>query len=318
MTLIFPEPNLISQTSHSLRHGIRRKELNDEELRDLISEMMPYVRIGHVLPPDSEVLANAIKRGLISTLPPYMLEEDSISPFSRSIACWLKGRKSGVYLKPRYFTPYVEEARNFLESRLTRQNETIFSRSNRSLPQPDTLYMVEELNVNARDSGNYDMQSSLNLNYLDQNLGIGQLPVIEDRIIMMMRQRVQELERYLSTSRDLDLIPNKKPICNYIKLRVVREFGLPDAATAVLNSTITRASSNLRLEPDCAKTLSSYREDMFSHRFFDSDSSEREALKASKNTYGFGSEMKLPTMDFDTSPLKTFHSNYSLNYDVSS
>lgn len=294
-----------------------RREMNDGELRESIAGAMPYVRVGHILPPDSQVLANAIKRGLISTLPPYMLEEDSISPFSRSIACWLKGKSSGVYVKPRYFTSYVEEARNYLEYRLTRGNETIFSRSNRSLPQPDTLYMVEESNIDVPDT-THEISSSHNLNYMDQNLGIGQLPELDDRIMIMMRQRVQELERYLSSSRDLDLIPNKRAIMGYIKLRVVREFGLPDAATSLLTTNIYRASSDLRLQSDCPQALPSHQEEMFNHRFTNSERAEREVLNAmnTKNAYGFASELKLPTMHLNNPPSRKFHSNYSLNYEV--
>jgi len=67
------EPSITNQTSHSLRNGFRKRELNDEELRDVISELMPLVRICHIIPPDSEILANA-KEGLFQIL--------SIGPYS--------------------------------------------------------------------------------------------------------------------------------------------------------------------------------------------------------------------------------------------
>lgn len=71
------EPNVVSQTAHSVaRKGIRRRDLNDVELRDILSELLPFVRVDHVLPPNCECLAQAIRRGLVSTPPSHMIGGD--------------------------------------------------------------------------------------------------------------------------------------------------------------------------------------------------------------------------------------------------
>ena len=71
------EPNIVSQTAHSVsRKGIRRRDLNDVELRDILSELLPHVRVDHVLPPNHETLTQAIRRGLVSTPPSHMIGGD--------------------------------------------------------------------------------------------------------------------------------------------------------------------------------------------------------------------------------------------------
>ena len=71
------EPNIVSQTAHSVsRKGVRRRDLNDVELRDILSELLPHVRVDHVLPPNHETLTQAIRRGLVSTPPSHMIGGD--------------------------------------------------------------------------------------------------------------------------------------------------------------------------------------------------------------------------------------------------
>lgn len=89
----------MSQTAHSLRRGLRKRDLSDAELRDVISDLICHVRIGHILPMDSEILTNAAKRGLISTLPPYMVGEDSGLPNSKGVSSWLRGRGTGPFVR---------------------------------------------------------------------------------------------------------------------------------------------------------------------------------------------------------------------------
>ncbi|VDN17146.1 unnamed protein product [Gongylonema pulchrum] len=46
------EPNLIANTTHSIsRKGIRRSELNDVELKNILANLLPLVRIDYILPP---------------------------------------------------------------------------------------------------------------------------------------------------------------------------------------------------------------------------------------------------------------------------
>lgn len=52
------EPNLIANTTHSIsRKGIRRSELNDGELKSILSDLLPLVRIDYILPPFHQVIA---------------------------------------------------------------------------------------------------------------------------------------------------------------------------------------------------------------------------------------------------------------------
>lgn len=274
----------MSQTAHSLRRNLRKRELNDTELRDIVAEVMCHIRIGHILPLDCEALTSAAKRGLISTLPPYMLGEDLGVPYVRGISSWLRGRGSGPFLKPRYFTPYVDEAKSYLEERLSRPGEMIPRQAPLMMMSqhiPDTLYMVDKSGSSVSEFGghsghgsrftSFNCQSeagcfndgvSRSCNQLDtascpggfdnvmleDNAGslsgssnhmpvIGQLPVIEQRILVLMKQREQELKLHALSNRALVLINNRCDVTHAIQLRVVREFGLPDGACEVLHNT---------------------------------------------------------------------------------
>ena len=66
MCLLWLEPNLLSHTAHSVtRKGVKKRDLSDVELREILSELLPLVRMDHVLPPSSDVLNQAIRRGLV-------------------------------------------------------------------------------------------------------------------------------------------------------------------------------------------------------------------------------------------------------------
>jgi BTB/POZ domain-containing protein 7 len=47
--------------------------ITDIELREILSPLLPLVRMDHVLPSSSEVLNQAIRRGLVPTPPSHML-----------------------------------------------------------------------------------------------------------------------------------------------------------------------------------------------------------------------------------------------------
>lgn len=318
------EPNVISQTTHSLRHGLRKKELNDSDLRDVISELMPYLRVGHILPFDCETLTNALKRGLISTLPPYMLGEDSLFPYSRGISCWLRGRGSGVFVRPRYFSLYVEEAKNILDSRLSRQTEAIPTRSSRSISQiPDTLYMVDKSSSQALYVPSFsDFNHSTLPCCQEYSSNMSQMPVIEKRIIVLMKQREQELKRMLCNHKNLHLIFDKNEVIKYIQLRVVREFGLPDAGQEALNyhsnymiySGAEFTSDDIALPYDENGMLSN------SKVLSDLASNETAGVEAEKKIYNFNSETKIETqsqMNSNLPPNNTFVSDYCSESEVS-
>lgn len=68
------EPNLLSGTAHSVnKRGVKRRDLDVEELKEILSPLLPFIRTEHILPPNSDVLTDALKRGLISTPPSDML-----------------------------------------------------------------------------------------------------------------------------------------------------------------------------------------------------------------------------------------------------
>ncbi|CAG2107497.1 unnamed protein product [Medioppia subpectinata] len=243
------EPNVVSNTAHSLRRGIRKKELNDTELRDILSELICHVRVGHILPLDSDILSNAAKRGLISTLPPYMLGEDAVLPQSRGISSWFRGRGTGPFVRPRYFAPYVEEAKAVLDERIGRQGEPIPSRVSRQISHiPDALYMLDKasalsaVNDGFLGSDHYHLcisssSSSSAVCYEDIHDANSrpQLPILEDRVVVLMKQREQELKSLALSQRALALVSNRCEALRLIQLRVCREFGLPDAASDVLH-----------------------------------------------------------------------------------
>lgn len=55
------EPNLLSGTAHSVnKRGVKRRDLDIEELREILSPLLPFVRIEHILPMNSEVLSDAV------------------------------------------------------------------------------------------------------------------------------------------------------------------------------------------------------------------------------------------------------------------
>lgn len=97
-----PEPNVVSQTAHSVaRKGVKKRDLSDGELREVLADLLPLVRGEHVIPRSAEILTSAIRRGLISTPPPHMIGDRPHNP-------WLNSRLSP---RPRLFNPYYEEVK---------------------------------------------------------------------------------------------------------------------------------------------------------------------------------------------------------------
>jgi len=107
------EPNLVSHTAHSIsRKGVKKRDLSDVELRDILAEILPHIRTDHVLPKDGEVLTGAIKRGLISIPPSHMIGSDSIAVGGQSSAsAWVRTRNMALFVKPRLFVPYFDEVK---------------------------------------------------------------------------------------------------------------------------------------------------------------------------------------------------------------
>lgn len=66
---VYPEPNLLSGTAHSVnKRGVKRRDLDVEELKEILSPLLPFIRTEHILPPNSDVLADAVSVTYLSFL----------------------------------------------------------------------------------------------------------------------------------------------------------------------------------------------------------------------------------------------------------
>lgn len=337
------EPNLVINTAHSLRRGLRKKELDDTELRDIISELMCHVRVGHILPIDSDIVSNAAKRGLISTLPPYMLGEDSVPVeghcHNRGISAWLRGRQTGPFIRPRFFAPYVDEARAVLEERIGRMGDVVPNRINlaidridRCIPDALTSALTATGNETFLGSDHYHLcisSSSSSSAVCYEDLPDAncrpQLPILEDRIVLMMKQREQELKSSTLSQRALSLVSNRCEVLKLIQLRVVREFGLPDAASDILHGN--NYSLALEAHDDVASSRLSYVPSEVGSlsippppRPLTNHLTSMSMLEEDRDLYSYASEMKLESssarigyLDLDSQVLCVLHrKSYSI------
>lgn len=61
-----PEPNLLSGTAHSVnKRGVKRRDLDLEELKEILSPLLPFVRTEHILPANSEVLSDTVSSPIL-------------------------------------------------------------------------------------------------------------------------------------------------------------------------------------------------------------------------------------------------------------
>ena len=90
------------------RKGVKKRDLSDVELREILSEVVPLVRMDHVIPTSADTLAQAIRRGLVPTPPSHMIGSDQRD--SSRLNAWVRAqRHSGLWVRPRLFMPYYEE-----------------------------------------------------------------------------------------------------------------------------------------------------------------------------------------------------------------
>ncbi|NXH68517.1 BTBD7 protein, partial [Hydrobates tethys] len=226
------EPNLLSGTAHSVnKRGVKRRDLDIEELREILSPLLPFVRIEHILPMNSEVLSDAMKRGLISTPPSDMLPT---SEGGKSNA-WLRQKNAGIYVRPRLFSPYVEEAKSVLDEMMVEQTDLVRLRMVRMSNVPDTLYMVNNavpqcchMITHQQVSTNQSSPPSVIAN---------EIPVPNLFIVKEMIKRLQELRHTEQVQRAYALNCGEGATVSYeIQIRVLREFGLSDAAAELLQN----------------------------------------------------------------------------------
>ncbi|KAH8273302.1 hypothetical protein KR018_008292 [Drosophila ironensis] len=258
------EPNLLSHTAHSVtRKGIKRRDLSDIELREILSELLPLVRMDHVLPPHCEVLCQAIRRGLVSTPPSHMIGDDR---GNMRVNAWIRGGKNqGLYVRPRLFMPYFEEVKALLEDRMSshHQVELLQMRTSRHPPDiPDTLYMVSHMNTT-----NGSIGTTRNHGNGEDNLyilgGAAIIPPPDNQTLIAMRKRENKLRQSPMCQRALLLpLSSKHEIDRQIRLRVVREFNLPDEVSDILENSIQpNQGSDNRAEKITGMTSTTQNED---------------------------------------------------------
>lgn len=217
------EPNLLSHTAHSVtRKGIKKRDLSDIELREILSDLLPLVRMDHVLPLNSEILNQAIRRGLVSTPPSHMIGDEREN---FRVNAWIRGGKNhGLFVRPRLFMPYYEEVKTILEDAATSQQIDVYRlRRSRHLPDiPDTLYMVSRLSTDGAPMVDIVTAASL---------------PAPDATMMAMSKRERKLRGSPSCQRALSLpLSSRQEIIRQIRLRVVREFNLPDGVADLLEN----------------------------------------------------------------------------------
>lgn len=217
------EPNLLSHTVHSVaRKGVKKRDLSDIELREILSELLPLVRMDHVLPPNSEILAQAIRRGLVSTPPSHMIGDEREN---LRVNAWIRGgKKNGLFVRPRLFMPYYEEIKALVEEQMVQEVELVRLRRARYIPDiPDTLYMVDE-KPRAMGAVGVDILAAA-------------LPVPDTATMSAMLKREQKLRQAPSCQRAISLpLSSRHEINRQVRLRVVREFNLPDAVADLLEN----------------------------------------------------------------------------------
>lgn len=203
------------------RKGVKKRDLSDVELREILSELLPLVRIDHVLPVHSDVLGQAIRRGLVSTPPSHMIGGDRESLRANA---WIRGGKNSLFVQPRLFMPYYEEAKALVEDQLGQEVEAMRMRHARYIQDiPDTLYMVED-KPRVRGAAGVDVLACA-------------LPVPDAAVMNAMLKREAKLRQSPSCQRALSMpLSSRHEICRQIRLRVVREFNLPDPVADMLES----------------------------------------------------------------------------------
>ncbi|ROT82918.1 putative BTB/POZ domain-containing protein 7 isoform X1 [Penaeus vannamei] len=201
------EPNLVSQTAHSVtRKGLRKRDMNDVELREILSELLPHVRMDHVLPPNHDILTQAIKRGLVSTPPSHMIGDDTTN-YRSVVDEQTAGGVDVVRLQC-----YVSHI-------------------------PDALYMVED---NAPHQPTYAPPTTV-------DVVAAAIPVLS------MVRRERELVSTPGYQRAASLLfSDRRMLRRQVRLRVVREFNLPDSVADVLEGASYTEEEEEEVEKRCS------------------------------------------------------------------
>ncbi|GLV45027.1 uncharacterized protein CBL_14400 [Carabus blaptoides fortunei] len=180
------EPNLLNHTAHSVsRKGVKKRDLSDVELREILSDLLPLTWLGEH--------------------PTY--------------------KNNGLFVRPRLFMPYYEEVKVLLEDQLVQEVEMLRLRRARYMQDiPDTLYMVED-KPRIHGTAGVDVLAAV-------------LPVPDAVTMSAMFKREQKLRQSPSCQRAIALqLSSRHEINRQIRLRVVREFNLPDPVADMLENS---------------------------------------------------------------------------------
>ncbi|XP_033736507.1 LOW QUALITY PROTEIN: BTB/POZ domain-containing protein 7-like [Pecten maximus] len=234
------EPNLLSHTTHSIsKKGVKKRDLNDIELRDILAELLPLIRVDHIIPYNSELLNSAIKRGLVSTPPSHMLGDEATG--GQRVCAWIRSKHNGMYMRPRIFTPYFEEAKSMRDEFLSQGQDSDAGRV-RTIQMsaiPDTLYMVDEAQY-PQTPGLQGLTSSSTVDII-----AGTIPVPDSNTLKLMLQREAELQSSKLCQRAYSLpFSDRRAINCQLQLRTVREFGMPDITIEILQNSQIYYSNN--------------------------------------------------------------------------
>ncbi|XP_013178819.1 PREDICTED: BTB/POZ domain-containing protein 7-like, partial [Papilio xuthus] len=217
------EPNVIWHTAHSVsRRGARRRESGEQAVRDLLAALLPLVRLEH-LPPDCDLLHQAVRRGAVAQPPAQMVEGGG------GAEAWL-GR--GASRPPRCFIPYLDEIKALLEDQAVPEAEVSRVRRARFLHRiPDTLYMVAA----ARSGASSASGGVGGVGGAGGGVGGAEAACVSPRVLAALRARVRELRAAPPAQRALLLhATDTKQVHHQIALRAVREMSLPDTCADLL------------------------------------------------------------------------------------
>ncbi|KAG7316289.1 hypothetical protein KOW79_019830 [Hemibagrus wyckioides] len=226
------EPNLLSGTAHSVnKRGVKRRDLDVEELKEILSPLLPCVRTDHILPTNSEVLSDTLKRGLISTPPSDMIPTVE----GGKANAWLRQKSAGIYVRPRLFTPYVDEAKAVLDEMMVEQTDLVRLRMVRMSNVPDTLYMVN--NAVPQCCHMISHQQMAGSQTAPPSVVANEIPVPRLAVVKEMIRRLHELRHTEQVQRAYALNCGEGATVSYeLQIRVLREFGLPDGAAELLQN----------------------------------------------------------------------------------
>lgn len=267
------QPNI-----HYFNPQTAKRQSNLEDLRAVINPLFDhlfrYCRIGHILPLENDFLKNILKNDLISNLPTYMMNADQTDlNYERSIMEWINLENRPSFVKPRFFQPFYEEAKAFLDERLARCEEINFngkiSVKKHQLNMPDNLYMVDESfndefrNLNCSNCNLPQLNRNL-MNFVDLDLNADRTMIrnLKERLLpnglqidfdyldketksLIKQKSTENYLKILSSIRTLNL-KEKYEILIYIQLKVLRENNLLDEMLFIFEQDEEDQQSSLK------------------------------------------------------------------------